>query len=290
MSEDKMIPFAPMPQARSIDIYTDPAAFTHMVRVAKMFAMSPLVPDHLKKGGQEQAIANCTICLAMARELDENPIVVMQSIHFVSGKFGWAASYMIARANRSGKFARPITWRISGKGDSLKAVAVGLLHDGTEVTAEVDMRMAKAEGWTKNAKYQSMPEQMLRYRSATFLVRLYCPEVMLGYHTTDEIEDMAAAAGPLRTEPINVTPKAEPEITPEAEPAHEPTPPPQSDDLPGTGAVQEELIAMLTKYMARGNEWPGFLAAAGLNPKSDFTGLSDDQAGRFIDALMAEER
>ena len=51
------------------------------------------------------------------------------------------------------------------------------------------MAMAKADGWTKNAKYRSIPEQMLRYRSATWLIRLYCPEVTCGMQSTDELKD-----------------------------------------------------------------------------------------------------
>ena len=64
--------------------------------------------------------------------------------------------------------------------------------------------MAKKEGWTKNAKYQSIPEQMLRYRSAAFLIRLYCPEVMIGVPTAIEIElearDITPDGGPVVVE------------------------------------------------------------------------------------------
>ena len=35
------------------------------------------------------------------------------------------------------------------------------------------MKMARQEGWTKNSKYQSMPELMLRNRAATFFGRQY---------------------------------------------------------------------------------------------------------------------
>jgi len=55
------------------------------------------------------------------------------------------------------------------------------------------MKMAKAEGWSKNKKYQTMPELMLQYRAATFLVRLYCPEVLSGMPTSDEVEDLRFA-------------------------------------------------------------------------------------------------
>jgi hypothetical protein len=41
-----------------------------------------------------------------------------------------------------------------------------------------------------------MGEVMLRYRSAAFLVRFYAPDVMLGYHTAHEAEDVGFAAAP----------------------------------------------------------------------------------------------
>jgi hypothetical protein len=43
------------------------SASTLRQRQAKMFAMSPLVPEHLRKGPPEQAIANCWIALTLAR-------------------------------------------------------------------------------------------------------------------------------------------------------------------------------------------------------------------------------
>jgi hypothetical protein len=62
------------------------------------------------------------------------------------------------------------------------------------------MAMAKADGWTMRwdkklnkkvpaEKYVSMPEHMLKWRSAAFLIRLYAPETMMGIRTVEEIED-----------------------------------------------------------------------------------------------------
>ena len=63
--------------------------------------------------------------------------------------------------------------------------------------------MARADGWTKNGKYSSLPEQMLCYRSATFLIRRYAPGILLGYRPTDELEDIEASrsSGPVYTDP-----------------------------------------------------------------------------------------
>ena len=187
-------PALPSIQVGANDMLANPVLFEHMLRVSKVFCASALIPDHLKKNNGADAF----LALQIARERNENPVTVMQNIYFVSGKAGWSASYMIARANKSGAFKGRINWRIEGKGDALKATAFATLADtGEVVEAETSMAMAIAEGWTKNPKYKTMPDHMLKYRSATMLVRLYCPEVLIGMQTSDELEDLRAA-GQLR--------------------------------------------------------------------------------------------
>ena len=67
---------------------------------------------------------------------------------------------------------------------------------------EVSMAMAKAEGWLgKNgSKWQTMPELMLRYRSAAFYGRLYAPEMLLGMQAAEEVADIIDVT-PQRAEP-----------------------------------------------------------------------------------------
>ena len=59
-------------------------------------------------------------------------------------------------------------------------------------SSEITIAMAKAEGWYSKtgSKWQTMPEQMLRYRSAAFFVRAYAPEISLGIATDDEARDI----------------------------------------------------------------------------------------------------
>lgn len=168
----------------------DPASFQHIQRVAGMYAASPLFPEHLRKGGQQSALANAVLVMNIAERLREDPLTVAQQIYFVGGKPGWSATYMIAKANQHGVFKNPIDWKVTGKKETLSVTAhAELASTGKKVEVTVDMETAKAEGWTRNTKYQSMPEQMLRYRSATALIRLYCPEVMIGVPPANEVED-----------------------------------------------------------------------------------------------------
>jgi hypothetical protein len=169
------------PQNAALSLLMDPVRFDHLQRVGKMLALSPLFPEHLRKGGLEQSIANAVLVLNMANRLNEDPLTVGQNIYFVGGKPGWSTSYMIGKVRQHGVFRDPIDWEYSGSADSLSVTAFAVLSStGRKVSFTCDMAMAKAEGWTKNPKYQSMPKVMLSYRSAAFLIRLYCPDVMIG--------------------------------------------------------------------------------------------------------------
>lgn len=207
-------------------------------RQAAMFATSPLVPEHLRKGGKEQAVANCWIALKMAEAMGEQPLTVMQNIQVIKGKAGFAAQYMIARANSSGIFKGRINWHVDRSDpNNLTVTAFATLKDTDErVEFAVDMAMARAEGWTSNPKYKSMPELMLRYRSATFLVRFYAPDVMLGYQTIEEVEDVTIAAKPA-SEPLTAE-----MLVDQSKPAEEVIEAKQVEETPHdpeTGEVQE---------------------------------------------------
>lgn len=167
----------------------DTGKFEHTYRVAKVFSGSQLIPKHL-----QGKIEDVMIALNIADRLGEDALTVMQSIYIVSGKAGWSSTYIIARINASGLIKGRITWDVKGTKGDLEVTAKATLADtGDVVSATCSMQMAIAEGWTSNKKYSTMPELMLRYRSASMLMRLYFPEVMLGMATVEELQDEPAA-------------------------------------------------------------------------------------------------
>lgn len=197
-------PAAPQANA-SLAMLMDPQRFDHLLRVGKLLAASPLFPQHLSGGNTDKSLANAVLVLNMANRLNEDPLTVAQNIYFVGGRPGWNTTYCIAKANQHGVFKDPIDWEVKGKAESLSVTAFGVLRGtGKRVQITCDMEMAKKENWIKNPKYQSMPEQMLRYRSAAFLIRLYCPEVMVGVPAAVEVEleakDVTPEGGPVVVE------------------------------------------------------------------------------------------
>ena len=193
---------------------TDPKSFEHTWRVATAFSKSQLVPTHFQNKPED-----CMVALMMANQLNIDPYSALQNLQMIKGKVGFSSAFAIALANDRGSFAAPITWDVEGKGESLVVTAKAKLKKtGEIVKVSVSMETAKKEGWTRNTKYQTMPEQMLRYRSATWLIRLHCPEVLLGMQASDEITDVEPTVnvGGSPVDKINAKVKEKINITEEA--------------------------------------------------------------------------
>ncbi len=166
----------------------NPAVFEQAQRVAAIYADSDLVPDHFQKKP-----SNVFVALELAERLGVNPFMLMQRLYVVYGKPGMEAQLVIALMNTRGPFTGPVQWVFKGEGKARSCTAFAT-HRKTGKTCEatVDWDMVVKEGWydKKGSKWKTMPNQMFQYRSAAFLARLHCPEVMMGLSTTDEIEDV----------------------------------------------------------------------------------------------------
>jgi hypothetical protein len=173
------------------DVLHDDGAFARVERMAQLLARSQLLPAAFRGKPEDVFFA-----FLIAQQMGVDVFTVLQSIHFVNGKPGWAAPFLISRANASGVFTDEIKFETTGEGPSLAVTASATLKkSGERVSRTVSLAMAAADGWTKNAKYRSLPEQMLSYRAATFLIRLYCPGILYGLRPTDELEDIEATRG-----------------------------------------------------------------------------------------------
>lgn len=162
----------------------DGAALDHLYRVAKCFSLSGLVPPHFQ--GKPEA---CLVAMLYAEQLGEHPMLLFQEISVINNRPSTSARFAIARANKSGLLRGPITWASKGQGDALEVTASATLREtGEIISTTVSMQEAQADNWTRNKKYQSIPEQMLRWRAATRLINLYMPEVLFGLGVADEAE------------------------------------------------------------------------------------------------------
>lgn len=217
-----LVPRAPAAvehSARVVAPFSSPDAFEAAQRMAKAICSSDLVPEAYR--GAEK-VGNALIAFDYASRIGASPLMVMQNLHIIEGRPSPSSPFLIGTVNASGRFS-PLRYRMRDLGEkSVKAevwegprgqrvkrqidmkirdkgcVAFATDARGEEcVGPEVTLEMAVMEGWyTRNgSKWRTMPDLMLQYRSASFFSRLYCPEISMGMHTREEIEDILAVSG-----------------------------------------------------------------------------------------------
>ena len=177
-------------------IYKNTDSFEFAQRQAKSLCESNLVP--ISYQGQK-GLPNCLVALEMSKRMNLSPLTVMQNLNIIHGRPTWSAQFISSQIMGCGRFEN-FDYLVKGEGETLevqcsaKRIADNKIVKGTPVS----MKMARLEGWTKNPKYSSMPELMLRNRAATFFGRQYIPDLLLGVQTSEEVVDI---------QPLDVTPE-----------------------------------------------------------------------------------
>lgn len=254
----------------------DTAKFEHVWRVAQMYAKSKLVPEQFRNAPED-----CFIALQMSVRLGVDPFMFMQKTYVVHGKPGMEAQLAIALVNARGPFKGAIQWKLEGQGDTRQATAFAVHKETNEVcSCTVSMAIAKAEGWISKSgsKWVTMPDQMLRYRSASWLCKLYAPECLMGMQMADEIEDV----GPERVQVQNLA------SLPEGRGSFRSDPAPETVDT-ATGEVEPAKVGDVAttavdeaqakiREQRRAN---GAAASAAANaPASDATGTPVEEVAK----------
>jgi hypothetical protein len=197
MSENNGTALEHVPQSA---VFSGSEAFQTAQRVAKALASSSIVPEAYRGN-----VANVMVAMEYAHRIGASVLSVMQNLDVIHGRPALRATFLIGTVNASGRFS-PLRFRMQGTEgrDDWGCRAVAVDRDSGEecVGPLITVGLAKAEGWaTKSgSKWKSLPELMLMYRAAAFWTRVYAPELSLGMHTTDEVEDVAPRRGGSREE------------------------------------------------------------------------------------------
>lgn len=196
-------------------VFQNALAFENGQRMATALSKANLVPKEYQGN-----MPNCLIALEAAQRLKASPLLIMQNLHIIHGRPSWSAQFLIATINSCGRYS-PLRFVIT-KDEKVRDI------NGTKITnitcvawaieketgerlesSEVSLEMAIQEGWyTKNgSKWKTMPEQMLRYRAASFFARIYSPELTMGMQTMEEAQDVGmrdvTPSSPSKAEELN---------------------------------------------------------------------------------------
>jgi hypothetical protein len=185
--------------------FTGAADFALTLRVADCLSKSELVPDSYRG---EKGFSNCVVALELSARLGISWMAVMQNLYVVYGRPAWMSSFLIANVNGCGRF-HSLRFDLEGQGES-RACTAWTCEKSVKIPANVrtlaqakaadlpvlegatiTWKMVVAEGWhsKKGSKWVTMPDQMFRYRAASFWSRVYAPELTMGIRTVEEMDD-----------------------------------------------------------------------------------------------------
>lgn len=250
----------------------DTARFEHMFRIASAMAAAALIPEHLRgirKQGNftpfepEEVKANCFLVVNQSLRWGMDPFAVAPETYVVGGKLAYQGKLVAAVINARAGLQGRLTYSFSGdKGKDDFAITVSGTFPGDEKPREITLRVGDAK--TENQMWRKDPEQKLVYSGAVKWARRYCPEVVLGVVTDDDIDrinesqpQLANAqevkpvfdSEPETPEPVAAKPSKMPRkvaAKPDAEksaPATEPTPEPAAEVEVPTPVVEPEPAA-----------------------------------------------
>lgn len=174
--------------------YLDGQALKKLSQNATVLSKSQLLPERFRNKPED-----VMLLMDLAARMKVPLFALAKAMYVVHGEIGLSGQFCISLINACGRFT-PFTPVYVGDPESsdygcygvATRIADGVICKSTTIT----IQMAQNEGWMRNSKWKTMTDQMLAYRAAAFFARVYCPDVLCGLQTTDEITDVRGEEAP----------------------------------------------------------------------------------------------
>jgi len=171
------------------EMLLNPQVMEQMQGLANMMASGKsTVPKHL-----QQSPGDCFAIIMQAAQWRMNPFAVAQKTHIVNGVLGYEAQLVNAVISSSnaivGRFHYEYKGDWSSDADPKSFVRVGALIKGEDEITWGEW-LSPATVKTKNSPlWKTAPKQQSAYLVLKYWARIYCPSVILGVYTPEEVED-----------------------------------------------------------------------------------------------------
>lgn len=159
-----------------------------LMEMANFMSKSTIIPVSYQNRPE-----NILVAIDLASRMGISPIVVMQNLYIIQGRPSFSGQAIASLIRSSGQFSNVEVNFVGTEGKDDWGCYITAMRNGKQLRgATVTLKMAKAEGWEQKSgsKWKTMPELMLTYRAYTFFGRQFAPELLLGLHATEEIEDV----------------------------------------------------------------------------------------------------
>ena len=178
-----------------------PQTMGEAMEFSKMVASSGMVPTNYKGKPQDVLVA-----VQWGYELGLQPLQALQNIAVINGKPSVYGDAALALVKNDPRCAGVSEW-VEGEGDKRTAyckVKRRYQEEIEETTKSFSVEDAKrARLWGRQGPWSQYPDRMLTMRARGFALRDAFPDALKGVVTAEEAQDYP-------TEPVNITPRANP--------------------------------------------------------------------------------
>ena len=164
-------------------------ALGQLTSFAELMAQSAVtVPKHL--AGKP---ADCMAIVMQAMQWGMNPYAVAQKTHLVNGVLGYEAQLVNAVISSSSAIIGRFHYEYGGDWEKIAGKKDGRDELGAVLRGEEEITWGEpiylADITTRNSPlWKTAPKQQIAYLAVKYWARLYCPEVILGVYSPDEVE------------------------------------------------------------------------------------------------------
>lgn len=187
--EEALAPMKALPPEERT-MWNDPIIMKQSYTMAKVLSGTTMVPQAYKNQP-----GNCLIAIDFANRMNTSPLMIMQNLDVIQGNPAWRGQACVALVNNCGRF-EPIKFdeTYDQKTGDFSCTAYAKEKSSGEILrgTKVDKKLAVDCGWMDKpgSYWKKMPQQMARYRAATFFARTYSPEALMGLYTVEEQRDI----------------------------------------------------------------------------------------------------
>jgi hypothetical protein len=147
------------------------------------------LPVHL-----QGSTSDCMAIVIQAMQWNMNPFAVAQKTHLVSGTLGYEAQLVNAVISSSRAIEGRFHYKYNGDWDGAKPDVKRCVIVGAKLRGEDEIQWGEplfpAKVTTKNSPlWKTAEKQQASYLAVKYWARMFCPAVMLGVYTTDELQD-----------------------------------------------------------------------------------------------------
>lgn len=181
-------------QSGGVSTWLSPTSFEKAMQIAELMAKCGTLPAHIKGNPSD-----CFRIVIQAAKWKIDPFAVAECTSLVHGRMCFEGKLVASVLQSMNAIEGKLKYEHKGDGQNMSIVVTGTPRGGTPVSITGSVKEWRTRTYKDNKElpnaWDKDPFSMLVYRGTRQWTRVYCPEVIMGIYTPDEMEEIKEVEG-----------------------------------------------------------------------------------------------